>query len=483
MKGIIGVYSKSDAALESLYLLYGVQHRGQESAGISAGGDRSLRTWKGKGLVSSVFNDRYTSFIHPDDYVAIGCASGENADRGILPPFNLRSERYELSIITDGHVLGSRGRPSDEVLGEAFYYELEQHGSLQAALQWMMRKLTHAYYSLVMAVLDKEENHSKLVVARDPRGVRPLYMGWNEDALFVASESAPIDVMEGMGEIIEGRRDIKPGSMVVRDEEGVHEEQILDPMSAHCAFEWVYFGRPDSVFEGRSVHDVRRKLGHALVETHSLRRRYGTEEGPRDDIVLIPVPDSGRSVCIGVSEGLGVPANEGVIKNAYLGRTYIIDDPVFRKTASDLKHNVIRETVEGKRVVITDDSIVRGTVSESVAQNLLKAGATEVEFLVSYAPIFHPCFHDPEDKPLTASLYKGRSLTDIGDLVAANLPSINKVRYNSPENVVKAIGLSETDICTLCIGGINPFRVCEKGIIPLVGLNVFKSDTREKITH
>ena len=458
MKGVIGVYSKSNAALESLHLLYGVQHRGQESAGISAGGDRSLRTWKGKGLVSAVFNDKYSSFIHPDDYVAIGCASGENANRGILPPVNLSSERYELSIISDGHVLDGGGLPNDEVFGEAVYYELEQQESLQAAFHYTMKKLNHAYYSLVMAVLDKEENHSKLLAARDPRGVRPLYMGWNDEELFVASESAPIDVMEGMGKVIDGRRDIRPGSMVVRDEEGVHEEQTLDPMSAHCAFEWVYFGRPDSVFEGRSVHDVRRRLGHALVETHDLRRLYRNEKGSRDDIALIPVPDSGRSVCIGVSEGLGVPANEGVIKNAYLGRTYIIDDPTFRKTASDLKHNIIRETVESKKVVITDDSIVRGTVSESVAQNLLKAGAAEVDFLVSYAPIFHPCFHDPEDKPLAASPYKGKSLMDIGDLVAANLPSINKVRYNSPENVVKAIGLPEGDICTFCIGGMNPFK-------------------------
>jgi len=458
MKGIIGVYSKGGAALKGLYLLYGVQHRGQESAGISAADDRSLRTWKGKGLVSAVFNDRFTSFIHPDDYVAIGCASGENADRRTLPPFNLSSERYDLSIASDGYVLESADRLNEEIFGEILLRRLINRGDLRDALHETMKDLTHAYYSLVMAVLDKEEGRSELVAARGPRGVRPLYMAWNEDGFFVASESATIDVMEGMGENIDGRRDLKPGSVVIRDGEGAHEEQVLAPRPAHCAFEWVYFGRPDSVIEERSVHDVRRKLGHALVETHDLRKLYSTEEGPREDMVLIPVPDSGRSVCIGVAEGLGVPANEGVIKNAYLGRTYIIDDPEFRKTASDLKHNVIRKTVEGKRVVITDDSIVRGTVSESVAQNLLKAGAAEVEFLVSYAPIFHPCFPDPRDKPLAAAPYKGRSLSEIGDLVAANLPSINKVRYNSPENVVKAIGLPETAICTLCITGRDPFR-------------------------
>ncbi|MCK4438585.1 hypothetical protein KAV47_05895, partial [Candidatus Bathyarchaeota archaeon] len=151
-----------------------------------------------------------------------------------------------------------------------------------------------------------------------------------------------------------------------------------------------------------TVHAARKALGHALVELHGLRDEYGITEGTPDDLVLIPVPDSGRSVCTGVAEGLGVTADEGVIKNAYMGRTYIIDNPEYRKLASDLKHNIIRETVDGKKVIITDDSIVRGTVSESVAQNLVKAGAREVEFLVSYAPIFYPCFSDPRDKPLAA---------------------------------------------------------------------------------
>lgn len=458
MQGIIGVYSRNDEARKGLHILYGVQHRGQESAGISAASDHSLRTWKGKGLVSNVFDERYTSFMHPDDYIVIGCASGESTDTGVLPPINLESERYELSLALDGYVLGRGDRPNDEVLGSTFLSKLEQHGDIRAALSETMRELSNAYYSTVMALHDREANRSELIAARDSRGVKPLYLALNEDELFVASESAPIDVLESMGDVIDERRDFAPGALIIRNDEGLVEEQVLEPRPAHCAFEWVYFGRPDSVMEGRNVHDVRKRLGHALVETHSLRRLYGTEGGPRDDMVVIPVPDSGRSVCAGVAEALGVPSDEGVIKNAYLGRTYIIDDPEFRKIASDLKHNIIKEIVRDKKVVITDDSIVRGTVSESVAQNLLKAGAAEVEYLVSYAPIFHPCFPDPRDKPLAAAPYEGKSLSEIGDLVAANLPSINKVRYNSPENVVRAIGLPETDLCTLCISGKDPFQ-------------------------
>lgn len=457
MQGVIGAYSRDDVALKGLYILYGVQHRGQESAGISAASNRSLRTWKDKGLVSNVFDERYTSFMHPDDYIVIGCASGENTDN-LLPPFTLKSERFELSLALDGYIPGRGHRSNEEIFGNILLGKLKQHAEIPVAISDTMKELSNAYFSLVMAVRDKEENRSTLIAARDSRGIRPLYMAQNEREFFVTSESAPIDVLENMGETIDERRDLTPGTVVMRNDEGVVEKQVQQPKPAHCAFEWVYFGRPDSVMEGQNVHAVRKRLGHALVETHSLKKQYGLEEGPCGDMVVIPVPDSGRSVSAGVAEALGVAADEGVIKNAYLGRTYIILDPEFRKIASDLKHNIIRETVKDKKVIITDDSIVRGTVSESIARNLLKAGASEVDYLVSYAPIFHPCFPDPRNKPLAAVPYKGKSLSEVGDLVAAKLPSINKIRYNSPENIVGAIGLPMTNICTFCIGGKDPFK-------------------------
>ncbi|UCH57799.1 MAG: hypothetical protein JSV18_02525 [Candidatus Bathyarchaeota archaeon] len=458
MEGVIGVYSKEDAARKALYTLYGVQHRGQESAGVSAAGDHSLRTWKGKGLVSNVFDERYRSFTHPDDYIVIGCASGEDANNLELPPIEFSSGRYDFSIALDGNVPEKGARPDEEVLGRLIEEKLARSEDIESALAQTMKGLADSYYSLVMAVLDKETGRSELVAARDRYGIRPLYIAHNVDDLFIASESAPIDVLEGLGFAFDTRRDFVPGAIIRWDGEGLSETQVLEPKQAHCVFEWVYFGRPDSVIEGRTVHSVRKRLGHALVETHSLRKLYDLTQGRKGEMVLIPVPDSGRSVCTGVSETLGVASDEGVIKNAYLGRTYIIDDPNFRKIASDLKHNIIRETVRGKKVVITDDSIVRGTVSESIAQNLLMAGAAEVDFLVSFGPIFYPCLSDRKDKTLAASRYKGKSLTEVGDLVASNLPSINNVRYNSPENVVEAIGLPRDHLCIQCMSGEKPFE-------------------------
>jgi amidophosphoribosyltransferase len=452
MQGVIGGYSKVDAVRKALYTLYGVQHRGQESSGLSAAGDHSLRTWKDVGLVSKVFGDSFTSFIHPDDYVVIGCASGENADNEIAP-LVLETDRYQISLAFDGYVPDRGIWTNEEAFARVLRRKLEEGDGIEEALSGTMADLPTSYYCLVMAVRDKKAGESALIAARDPVGTRPLYIAYNGEDVFVASESAPIDVLESMGLSFEERRDFPPGSILKVDRGGIEKKEVLEPRRGHCIFEWVYFGRPDSVIEGQTVHSVRKLLGHALVETHNLKDEY-EDEG----VVVIPTPDSGRSVCTGVAEWLGIPSDEGVIKNAYLGRTYIIDDPVFRKTASDLKHNIIRETVRGKRVVITDDSIVRGTVSESVAQNLLKAGAREVDFLVSYGPIYYPCFSDPEDKPLAARRFEGQPLEKVGRSVAEGLPSIQHVRYNSPENVVGATGLPREQLCIHCMTGESPFR-------------------------
>ncbi len=456
MQGVIGVYAREDVGKRSLYTLYGVQHRGQESAGIAAAGDRSLRVWSAAGLVSRVFDERYAPFNHPDDYIVVGCASGEDVAGGLTPRI-LETERYRIALTLDGYLPKKPGDSNEKAFFDLLKTKLEGT-SIVPAFRETMWSLPTAYYSLVAAVLDKKDNYSTLFAARDPRGVRPLHVARSKDKLFVASESAPVDVLEGMGEVFDDRRDVVPGSLIYISSEGIKEEQVLEPCPAHCAFEWVYFGRPDSVMEGKSVHVARKNLGHALVKTHNLKKKYGVEKGPRKDLAVIPVPDSGRSVTTGVAEGLGVPADEGIIKNAYLGRTYLIYDPNFRKTASDLKHNVIRATVGGKKVAICDDSIVRGTVSESVAKNLRKAGATEVDFLVSYAPIFYPCFSDPADKPLAAKPFKGKSVEEIGRLVAENLPSIDHVLFNTPESIVESIGLPKQHVCTYCITGVDPFK-------------------------
>ena len=455
MQGVVGVYSHKEASTKNHYILYGVQHRGQESSGVTAASNHSLRTWKGKGLISNVLDEKYAAFTHPDDYVIIGAASGENSNNGYTPIESREHSRYVFSLALDGF-FPDRNGPNEYVIKKTVLEYLDTGLEIVEAFKEAMRRHRDAYYSLVMAVWDREAEKSLLLAARDERGIRPLYMARSEDSFYFASESAPIDVLENMGEVFTERADVVPGTLTVVFDGAMKVEQVLEPRRAHCVFEWVYFGRPDSVIEGKTVHVARKRLGHGLVDIHKLNEEYNVHKG--NGLVVIPVPDSGRSVSTGVAEALGVTADEGVIKNAYMGRTYIIDDPKYRKIASDLKHNIIRKTVEGKKVVISDDSIVRGTVSESIAKNLRQAGAREVDFLVSYAPIFYPCFSDPPDKPLAARGFEGRSLEEIGELVADNLPSIDNVRYNSEEKILWAVDLPREHICTYCIGGCNPFK-------------------------
>lgn len=455
MQGVIGVYSKEGAATKSLYTLYGVQHRGQESSGVTSASDNSLRTWKGRGLVSAVFNEKYSSFSHPDDYVIIGSASGENTGNGYAPLEVTEHDRYHFSLALDGFFPGEK-ISNEHVVKKTLLKHLWEGMDFTEAMKATMKDHRDSYYCLVMAVWDRKEKKSLLVAARDERGVRPLYLAKNEKSFYIASESAPVDVLTNMGEKFTERHDVIPGSLLVVNDGDVSVDQVLEPRRAFCVFEWVYFSRPDSVVEEKTVHNARKRFGHGLVETHNLNEKYAKDKG--NGLVVIPVPDSGRSVSTGTAEALGVTADEGIIKNAYMGRTYLIDDPNYRKIASDLKHNIIKETVKGKKVVLTDDSIVRGTVSESVAKNLRQAGATKVDFLVSYAPIFYPCFSDPADKPLAAKDFKGKSLEEIGKLVADNLPSIDNVRYNSKAKILEAVGLPHEHICTYCIGGCNPFK-------------------------
>ncbi len=454
MQGVIGVFSREGAATKSLQTLYGVQHRGQESSGVTAGSDNSLRTWKGRGLVSAVLDHQYAAFSHPNDYVIIGSASGENADNGFAPLEVKEHERYHFSLALDGFFPGEK-ISNEHVLKETILSYLKEGKTIVDAVKAAMGYHRNSYYCVVIAVWDRKEKKSILIAARDERGIRPLYMARNDESFYIASESAPVDVLTNMGEDFTERRDVVPGSILVIDDGKLTEEQVLEPKRAFCVFEWVYFSRPDSVVEGKTVHNARKRFGHSLVEIHNLNEEYEHDKG--NGLVVIPVPDSGRSVSTGTAEALGVTADEGVIKNAYMGRTYLIDDPNYRKIASDLKHNIIKETVKGKKVIITDDSIVRGTVSESIAKNLRLAGATEVDFLVSYAPIFYPCFSDPPDKPLAAKEFKGKSHEEIGELVAKNLPSIDKVRFNSAVKILEAVGLPSEHICTYCISGCNPF--------------------------
>jgi amidophosphoribosyltransferase len=234
MQGVIGVYAREDVGKKSLYTLYGVQHRGQESAGVAAAGDMSLRVWSGPGLVSRVFDERYTPFSHPDDYIVIGCASGEGVAGGLTPRV-FENERYKIALTLDGYLPKKQGDSNEKAFFNVLQKKFEGT-SIIPAIKEALWSLPTAYYSLVATVLDKKDEQSTLFAARDPRGVRPLHVARTKNKLFIASESAPVDVLEGMGEVFDDRRDVMPGSLIYINAEGIREEQVIEPHPAHCAF-------------------------------------------------------------------------------------------------------------------------------------------------------------------------------------------------------------------------------------------------------
>lgn len=458
MAGIVGVWSNDNSSREAYYALFETQHRGQENVGISGLGNHSFRTYINKGMMSRVFDQSLiNAFIHPTDYVSVGHVGNTKQHRKNIAPFGVESEKYEISVSMDGFIMNPdeinsyhkiNTETNEELFGKMVLEKTENYSDIVDSVASVMEELDRAYFSFVLGVHDKKRQKSMLLGGRDKRGVKPMYMARTDDGLYISSESGAADTFESIGKFFVERRDVAPGEIVFFDGD-FHSEKVLTPKRSHDAFEWVYSSRPDAVMEGVNAHSVRKKLGQSIV------KRYEIED---DGIsVVSPTPDSGRSVALGISEASGIPFDEAIIKNQYIGRTYIIPDPKVRSLAAMLKHNVIKDVVKGKRVVIGDDSIVRGTISEALSAAIKNSGAKKVEIAVSYAPIFYSCFNEPGDKKLAARGQEGRKVTEINEYVARNLPSIDKVYYNTPEDVIKSIGLPSQELCTYCITGKDPF--------------------------
>jgi amidophosphoribosyltransferase len=460
MAGISAVFSDDRSTLKTYNTLFQVHHRGQDSCGIAAAGDESIRTYSGNGRMKKVLEGIIKSFAHPTDYASIGYVGKEKDNEKNVPPIKMEFEDYDISLAMDGMVLNSHKfdnqfnlkTPCDEELfGTIFYNHLRNTEDLDEAAYQTMKELDKAYYSLVMLVLDKNKKKTEFVGLRDKRGIKPMYTGINKNSLIVVSESGAVDYLERfLGNKME-RRDVKPGEILVKSKDGFYSKQLLTPKRAECVFEWVYISRPDAKMNGIESHAVRKELGRSLARIHS--------DIIKDDgnTVVIPVPDSGRSVTTGIAKESGIFQDEGMIKNQYVARTFIISDPKKRSEDASLKHNPIESAVRGKRLVIGDDSIVRGTISENVSRILKGAGAEEVIYAVSYSPIIERCFEEP-GKELAAAKFKNLDFREIGIKLAENLPSIDYVIYNDFDSVVKAIGIPKNQLCTYCISGENPFK-------------------------
>ncbi|MFB6107721.1 MAG: amidophosphoribosyltransferase [Haloplanus sp.] len=452
--GVVGVsLGERDAARPLYYSLYALQHRGQESAGIVTHDGFQQHSHVEMGLVGDAFGADDLDQLNGQagiGHVRYPTAGGVNAS--CAQPFSVSFKSGSLGLAHNGNLVNAGEIRSElEGLGHAFTSsgdtEVIAHDlarnlleeDLVRAVKRTMARL-HGSYSLTIM-------HDDTVLGvRDPEGNRPLCIGEIEDGYVLASESAAIDTLDG--ELV---RDVRPGELVVleADGEGFDSYQLVErDATAHCFFEQVYFARPDSVIDGGLVYEIRRNLG----------RQLWSESGIETDVVM-PVPDSGRAFASGYAEaatddGADVAFAEGLMKNRYVGRTFIMPTQDERERAVRLKLNPIRSTVEGKTVTIVDDSIVRGTTSTQLVDLVREAGAEEVHVRIGAPPIVAPCYMGIDMASREELIASDKSVEDIRDLVGAD-----SLAYLSIDAIADVLDRSRGDLCLGCVTGQYPYDI------------------------
>ncbi|MCH5207427.1 MAG: amidophosphoribosyltransferase [Oscillospiraceae bacterium] len=450
--GVFGVYSNKLANVAHLtyFGLYALQHRGQESCGIVVNERGVFKTHKGLGLVNEVFGERELNEFE-DGRIAVGhvrYSTTGNVNTSNCQPLTVRHVKGSLAIAHNGNLVNAlelrreyelRGAifhtTSDtEVISYAVTRERLESGSIQEAVEKAMRKIKGAYSLVIMSP-------KKLIAARDPNGFRPLSIGVLPDngGYVVASETCAFDSIGA-----KFLRDVGPGEIVVIDENGIDSIKThCGGKSSMCVFEFIYFARPDSIIEGASVHRARLRAGNFLALEH-----------PVQADVVIGCPDSGLDAALGFSQTSGIPYGVGFIKNRYIGRTFIQPTQGMRENSVKIKLNVIRETVEGKRVVLVDDSIVRGTTSAKVVQLLRNAGAKEIHMRISSPPFISECFFGTDIDSKENLIANKHSVEEIAKMIG-----VDSLGFLSVDNVVKLAENAGCGFCRGCFTGEYPIEV------------------------
>ena len=446
--GVFGIYSHTaDTGISNAcyYGLFALQHRGQESCGIAVNNDGNITCMKDMGLVGDVFTPETldklqgTIAIGHVRYSTTGASTRENAQ-----PLVTHYIKGTISIAHNGNLtncitlrkeLEDKGAifqttVDSEVIAYLVAKERSVSPSIEAAVENTMGMIEGGYALLVMSP-------RKLIAARDPYGLKPLVMGdLNGDTVF-ASETCALDAC-GASYV----RDVEPGEIVIVDEEGIRSVKTKARRRAGCIFEYIYFARPDSVIDGISVYESRIRAGRLLYEQH-----------PVDADIVIGVPESGLDAALGFSEASGIPYVKGFVKNSYIGRTFIKPSQEQRANAVRIKLNPISSSVKGKRVVMTDDSIVRGTTIANIVKLLRQAGAFEVHVRISSPPFLHPCYYGT-DVPSTDNLIACRhSIPEICKIIGAD-----SLGYLDVGSLSSMLGVENGDkfYCDACFTGDYP---------------------------
>ncbi|MFI8715256.1 amidophosphoribosyltransferase [Brevibacillus brevis] len=447
--GVFGIYNHKEASQLTYLGLHALQHRGQESAGICASDGEKWYKHRGMGLVSEAFGkgdlEKFSGHIAIGHtrYTTAGSSKIENAQ-----PLFFRYAQGSMAVAHNGNLVNAAVlRKELEAKGSIFQTtsdtEVIAHliarsackdlpGAVKDALQY----IKGAYALLVM-------NENQLVIALDPNGLRPLSLGRLGDAITVASETCAFDIIGA-----QYWRDVQPGELIVIDKNGITESKHTETTQRSiCTFEYIYFARPDSDIDGINVHMARKRLGKQLALESAI-----------DADVVTGVPDSSISAAIGFAEATGIPYEIGLIKNRYVGRTFIQPSQELRERAVYLKLSAVRKVVEGKRVVMIDDSIVRGTTSNRIVRMLREAGAKEVHVRISSPPVMNSCFYGIDTSSREELIASTKSVEEIRQIIEAD-----SLSFLSIEGMIDAIGRSDSapnrGHCLACFNGEYPTEI------------------------
>ncbi|NQU74444.1 MAG: amidophosphoribosyltransferase [Candidatus Omnitrophica bacterium] len=446
--GLFGIYGHKDAARLTYLGLYALQHRGQESAGIVVSDEKRVRQCKGMGLVADVFNDENIKSLK--GHIAVGhvrySTTGSSSAKNVQP-FLVEYANESLAVGHNGNLVNALElRRKLEKEGAIFQTTMDSEIILHLVAKSRKRqfqdKLIDALskikgaYALILITKDQ------IIGVRDPNGFRPLCLGQVDGSWVLASETCALDLIQARYV-----REIEPGEIVFINKRGIRS---ISPLSkakpSFCIFEYIYFARPDSNIFGHSVYLARKRLGEQLFK-----------ECPADADIVIPIPDSGNCAALGFAEASGIPFEMGIIRNHYIGRTFIQPSQHIRDFGVKVKLNPVKELLKGKRVVIIEDSIVRGTTSRARVKAVRDAGAKEVHMRVSCPPLKFPCYYGidfPTKKELIAS---SRRVNEIRDYVG-----LDSLGYLSLKGMLSSIPLPKEKFCTCCFTGEYPIPIKHK---------------------
>ena len=453
--GVFGVWAPGeDVAKLAYYGLYALQHRGQESAGIATSDGRSILVYKDMGLVSQVFDERSLGSLKGHlavghcRYSTTGGSTWENAQ-----PTLGGHEQSTVALTHNGNLINStelrdlvearrrdgygaeggelrRGNTTDTALVTALLSD-DPDRSLEAAALDVLPRLRGAFCFVFM------DEHT-LYAARDPHGVRPLVLGRLERGWVVASETAALDIV-GASLI----REVEPGELIATDEDGLRSQRFAPAEPKGCVFEYVYLARPDTTINGRGVHESRVEMGRTLAREH-----------PVEADMVMPTPESGTPAAIGFAQESGIPYGQGLVKNSYVGRTFIAPSQTIRQLGIRLKLNPLREVIRGKRLVVVDDSIVRGNTQRALIRMLREAGAAEVHVRISSPPVKWPCFYGIDFASRAELIANGLAVEEIGSSLGAD-----SLGYISMDGMIAATEQPAAQLCTACFTGKYPIEL------------------------